>query len=223
VKIKFLCGEEKVFDRLVGANLTGADLHSTNLTNADLFSANLTNANLTGANLTNADLSGANLTNANLTGANLTNANLTGANLHSANLTGANLTNANLYSANLYSANLSYANLTDVDLSAFRILPEKGCFRAFKKILTVQGRKVIEIEIAASAQRVSPLGQRKCRASKVRVIPGQIPDGGWSIYNRDFKYVDGGEVKVDDFDPDVRVTCTRGIHFFLTRAEAEAY
>lgn len=31
------------------------------------------------------------------------------------------------------------------------------------------------------------------------------------------------EGRPDKFDPDVRVECSHGIHFFLTREEAETY
>lgn len=37
------------------------------------------------------------------------------------------------------------------------------------------------------------------------------------------KYRVGDIVTVDDFDDDVRVHCSRGVHFFITRAEAEAW
>jgi len=38
------------------------------------------------------------------------------------------------------------------------------------------------------------------------------------------KFLDvSGLVKPDSFDPDPRVECSHGIHFFMTRKEAEAY
>jgi hypothetical protein len=36
-------------------------------------------------------------------------------------------------------------------------------------------------------------------------------------------YVVGETVVADKYDPNPRVECSGGIHFFMTRAEAEAY
>ena len=138
------------------------------------------------------------------------------ANLRGANLRGADLRGANLRDANLQNANLRGADLQDCKLPHYQICPEKGFFRAYKKVVTPTGPQVIELEIAQSAARVTPIGERKCRASKARVIPGQIPQGACSRQYHSFTYVE-----VQDFDPDPRVSCTRGIHFFMTRAEAE--
>ncbi len=169
-----------------------------------------------------ATLSGADLRNANLRGADLGNANLGYANLRYANLRGANLRGADLGNANLSGAYLTGANLTGTILPHFQICPEVGFFRAFKKVNSVGGgTHVIEIEIARSALRTSSLIGRKCRASRVRVIPGQKP--GFSFHDPNFKYEPGKEVFVEDFDGDIRVECTRGIHFYMTKREAAEY
>jgi hypothetical protein len=36
-------------------------------------------------------------------------------------------------------------------------------------------------------------------------------------------YQEGKVTKPDSFDPDFRVECSHGIHFFITRQEAEDY
>lgn len=38
-----------------------------------------------------------------------------------------------------------------------------------------------------------------------------------------FHYKAGETVKPDSFDPNPLVECSYGIHFFITRSEAEAY
>lgn len=52
-------------------------------------------------------------------------------------------------------------------------------------------------------------------------------DGGLSSvtsnYDKTFIYEIGKTVKVDDFDDDRWNECSTGIHFFLTREEAESY
>ena len=187
---------------------TGAVLHTTE--GASLWGANLEGANLWGANLRGANLEGANLEGANLRGANLRGANLRGANLEGANLRGANLEGANLWGANLEGATLPH----------FFICPAEGAFIAYK---AVRGG-VLTVEIPADARRTSSLVGRKCRASALRVVSG--PEGAteWqSKHDPEFVYRLGETATVADFDDDIRVECTTGLHFFVTRREAEEY
>ena len=160
-----------------------------------------------------ADLRGVNLYEADLYGANLREANLYGANLRGANLYGANLYGANLYGADLYGADLYGAELPD-----FQITPSEGSFVAWKK--TTVG--VIKILIPEDAQRTSSLVGRKCRASHVHVIDGPGCGGGSPTY-AGMLYDEGTVVYADKYDDDIRVECTHGIHFFMTKAEAEAW
>ena len=37
------------------------------------------------------------------------------------------------------------------------------------------------------------------------------------------EYTAGHYVEADSFDPDIRVECTHGIHFFMTKKEAEQW
>jgi len=214
---------------LTRANLTRAYLTDADLTRAYLTDADLTDADLTDANLTDADLTDADLTDADLTDADLTDADLTRANLTDADLTRANLTRANLTRANLTRANLTRAYLTDAifdettRLPDFQICPEKGAFIAWKKV----SGAVLELQIPASAKRTSSLVGRKCRASKAKVIkaydcePGQTQFQ--SKHNPDFIWTVGKTHEVEDFNDDIRIECAPGLHFFITRKEAENY
>jgi hypothetical protein len=201
---------------LEGANLRGANLRGANLQGANLRGANLYGANLEGANLEGADLSYANLRSANLRSANLQGADLEGANLLCATLWSADLQGANLRITHLLGANLQAADLTRARLPHFQICPERGSFIAWKK--TKNG--VIKIRILKDAKRVTSLVSRKVRASKVKVLSG---NAGPSMHDPRFVYEIGKVLEVPDFDDDIRVECTRGIHFFMTRAEAEEY
>ena len=182
-------------------------------------------ANLRGANLVNADLRGANLASANLEGANLRSANLRGADLKSADLEGAYLASADLRDADLRDANLVGANLVGANLPAFSICPTEGAFIAFKKAEGV----VLKLQILEGAARVSSLVGRKCRASAVRVLAAWI-DGKWdssprplrSTHDSQFVYCVGTDVSAT-LDSDIRVECTKGIHFFMTFEEARDY
>ena len=238
---------------LTDANLTGANLYDANLTDADLSYANLSSADLSYTNLSGADLSytnlsdadlsdailyGVNLTRANLRGANLIVANLRGANLRGADLThtilsGAYLTNANLIVANLRGANLRGANLTHATLIGANltdtILDEKEQYRkgvmltepmtGYKK--AYEG-KIITLEIPIGA-KVFSINNNKRRTNKVKVIDMQGETELSSIHDIDFKYRVGDEIEIADFDERYNIECGEGIHFFLTREEAEKY
>ncbi len=186
------------------ANLYGADLYGANL-----YSANLRSANLSGANLSSANLYGANLRSANLRGANLYGADLRGADLSSADLRGADLRGANLRGANLYGANMTNAKLPHFQIAS-------GDITGWKKLAN---GVVCELLIPAEAKRTASLIGSKCRAEYAVVISGS----GNSIHNYEFSYAVGATVTPDKYDDDIRIECTSGIHFFVTREEAEEY
>jgi hypothetical protein len=214
-----LCVEAAIQSQanLSGANLSQANLSGANLSGADLYGANLYGANLYGANLSGADLYGANLYGANLYGANLSGAdlsraNLYGANLYGANLSGADLSRANLYGANLYGANLSGAQNADLVIARTRILPD-GDIVGWKKLAN---GTVAELLIPHDSRRSHAFG-RKCRAEYVVVIDGE----GESIYDKSVKYSPGEVVRCHKWDENWQNECGGGIHFYLTKIEAE--
>ena len=188
-----------------------ADLRDADLRDADLRGANLRGADLRGANLRGADLRGANLR-----GADLRSADLRYANLYGADLRGANLSSADLSSANLRDADLRDADLTSSKLPKFQITPKGYTIYGFKK---VSGGKVITLLIPAEANRTASLVGRKCRAEYVIVVGGE----GVSKHDGKTEYKVGQTVYPDKYDPDIRVECTSGIHFFLTPEEAQEY
>jgi hypothetical protein len=75
---------------------------------------------------------------------------------------------------------------------------------------------VIALTIPAEAKRTSSLVGRKCRAEFV------IPMGSGTS-RRGGVYVEGEVFRPDSYDADIRVECTNGVHFFITRREAEEY
>jgi hypothetical protein len=102
------------------------------------------------------------------------------------------------------------------------IVPEEGSFIGFKSIDTPNGKKVIKLLIPENAKRVGGTIGRKCRAEFVRVLEDVC---GWSTHNREFKYnyKSGDMIYPDSFNSDITQECTNGIHFFITRKEAEEY
>ena len=187
------------------ANLGYADLRS-----ADLRSANLRSANLRYADLRSADLGYANLRSANL---------------RSANLRYADLRSANLGSANLRSANLRYADLRSAKNSKLavamtRILPD-GDIIGWKKC---NDNVIVKLLIPAKAKRSHAFG-RKCRAEYAEVLKlcKTRKKEATSTYSRSFKYKVGEIVRPDKWDDDFTNECSGGIHFYITKEEAEAH
>ncbi len=188
-------------------------------------------ADLRGADLRRADLSRAYLNKADLSGAYLNKADLSGADLRGADLSRAYLSEANLSEADLTEADLRGANLTGADLTGAKNLffplacPDTGEFTAWKKCT---GGTNVQLLIPADAKRSSATG-RKCRASKAVVVAvydkdGNEIDSAVSKYYNTFVYRTGETVEpVNGFDDNRWNECASGIHFFITREEAENY
>jgi hypothetical protein len=186
-----------------------------NLYGANLYGANLRDANLQGANLRDADLR-----NAYLQGANLLGANLLGANLLGANLRGADLLGANLLGADLLGANLQEVKNAELVFAQTSIVPQTGGFQGWK---LCQNGVIIRLRIPAKALRSNATG-RKCRASEALVLEVIGAEVGISKYDASFLYKKGEVVKPREmFDTNRWNECGSGIHFFLTRIEAENY
>ena len=209
------------------ADLRGADLRRAILRKADLSGADLSEADLWGAylweaNLSGADMSGADLRGASLHGADLRRAILRGAYLRGADLRGAILSGADMSGAILREADLSGADLRevkDLDLSIFTICPEEGSFIGWKKL---SHGVIAKLEILG--RRVNATWSRKCRAESVKVLAlfGQgDPVEGVGLYNSAFVYRVGETVRADSFDDSPFIECSHGIHFYITRQEAE--
>ncbi len=158
--------------------------------------------------------------------ANLSSANLRYADLRYANLSSANLSSANLSSANLRYANLSYAKNSELAVALTRILPE-GEIIGWKKA----NGTLVKLKIPADAKRSHAFG-RKCRAEFA------IDIGHWDIkgvalppehealtnaHGPETKYRYGETIRPDSFDDDWTNECSHGVHFFITRLEAEQW
>ena len=182
----------------------------------------LNEANLNEANLRGANLSGANLYGADLYGANLTEANLYGANLYRANLNEANLNEANLNEANLSGVRLDGDTNIDIKSLAFAktlFLPE-GDIIGYKKC---RNNIIVKLLIPKEAKR-SHAFSRKCRAEYAQVLEIFNAEIATSQYDSNFTYRVGDIVEPElPFSKDWFNECESGIHFFITRIEAENY
>ena len=184
-------------------------------------------ADLRDAYLRGAYLRGADLRDAYLRGADLRGAYLRDANLRGANLRGANLQDADLRGANLQDADLRGANLRGANLAQYKICPE-GEIIGWKKC---RDNRIVKLLIPTTARRVNAIGSRKCRAEFAKVLDIlQISKGVWrsvneaiGLHDSSFVYRVGEMALPKGFDPSITVECGEGIHFFITRAEAEEW
>ena len=203
-KVLFEYEKEKntLKDTLNEANLRGADLREADLRGADLYGANLHGADLRGANLRGADLRGADL--------------------READLRGADLREVSLYEANLCGASLDKDTKIDTKSLAFaktRFLPE-GDIIGYKKC---RNNIIVKLLIPKEAKRSHAFG-RKCRAEYAKVLEIFDAEIATSQHNIDFTYKVGDIVEPElPFSEDWFSECESGIHFFITRIEAENY
>ena len=196
--------DNTVKQTLLEAIKSGADLSRANLSGAYLSRANLSGAYLSGADLSSADLYGAYLSGAYLSGAYLSGADLSGANLSGANLSG---------------AYLSGADLELIYKKQFCIVPE-GDIIGWKKL---QNGIIAKLLIPKEAKRTNSVIGRKCRAEFITVL--ELFGEGIAVDKHTGKvlYKVGETVRPDKYDDSLTTECTNGIHFFVTREEAEAY
>ena len=150
-------------------------------------------------------------------------ANLSEANLRGANLRGANLREADLRWADLREADLHEADLRGADLPSFQI-PQEGSLIVWK---AVRGG-IAKLEVPADARRTACLINRKCRAEFVRTLAIVMSDGSGADvaagrHDKSTIYTVGEVTRPDSYNDDPRLDCTNGIHFFLTKEEAQEW
>lgn len=122
-------------------------------------------------------------------------------------------------------------NTGDECFSAASIVPECGSFIGWKKCFVSASNKtpvIVKLEILEDSKRSSGT-ERKCRCEEAKVISITSMDGetnydvAYSFFDMGFAYRVGYTVKSDSFNDNRFETCSNGIHFFLTRQEAENY
>ena len=146
---------------------------------------------------------------------------LQGADLRGADLQGADLQGAYLQGAYLQGADLQGAKDSDLVIAQTRILPE-GDLIGYKKC---KDGIIVRLLIPKEAKRSSAFG-RKCRAEYAQVLEIYGADIAHSNYPHDdsLPYKVGDTVRPSKpFDENWVEECSTGIHFFITKLEAEKY
>jgi hypothetical protein len=219
------------------------------LANMDLSGVDLAYANFSGAHLKNINLSGGRITCANFTGAVLIDCNLTNAeachalfdraSIHDTSFAGVDLTDASFHEAHLrgidfYGASLTGGNFIGAEfdrilafppseLSGLSILPEEGPVIGWKKAQApyYNNTCLVKLRIPAKAGRVNY--GRSCRGARAFVLDIVGAPYGVSFCSDPLViYRPGATVKAKDFSCDPLAEGP-GIHFFLTRKEAEDF
>ena len=118
--------------------------------------------------------------------------------------------------AYLSRANLSRAESADLVIARTRILSD-GDLIGWKKCLN---GVIVKLKIPASAKRSNAFG-RKCRAEFAELLEIFGAEIAKSQHNNSFEYRVGETVKPHSWDDNWMEECSGGIHFYITRIEAE--
>lgn len=131
----------------------------------------------------------------------------------------------NLSGSDLRGSNLSGSkNIPPLVIARTRILPA-GTLVGYKKAYdsTTGEAVIVELEIPKDAKRTHAFG-RKCRAEKAIVINMGDCKKAYSSHDSSFTYEIGQTVTPKEpFSEQWTEECASGIHFWITREEAEAY
>ncbi|MBR5426823.1 MAG: pentapeptide repeat-containing protein [Clostridia bacterium] len=236
---------------LTDADLRGARLSHAKACHACFKRADMEQAILTGSVLWESDFEEASLKGAILTAAELCDCDFTAADLSYADLYCANLDytvfrDADLkyarigYAENSFYADFKSADLTGVDFSECPLnegsmegatgfhphmrCPEEGSFVAWKKC---RDNRIVKLRIPETAARTGACVDT-CRASEAAVLDIRDAENGSceeavSCCDRDLIYRKGETVYPEEPFDDRLLTDGSGIHFFLTRTEAELF
>lgn len=151
-------------------------------------------------------------------GENLCEADLRGAHLSWASFDEADLYGAAFRGAGLYGAKFRGTKGAENIIAQTRILPE-GSIIGWKKC---KNNVIVKLRVPEEAKRSHAFG-RTCRAEFVDVLEVFGAEYGVSTYDSKVEYRVGERVYPDSFSDDWTAECESGIHFFITREEAENY
>lgn len=207
------------------AEFRGMDLTGWNLSHVDFALCSFQETILNGV-----DFHDSSVENALFDGCPLRGADFRNANMRTASFRNCDMRECRIEGADLYGAVLEYARLTgihsDENTKWFRLYcPEEGAFLGYKKCV---GDRLVQLLIPADAKRTSAT-RASCRCSRAKVLTiksfdfKENYDEAWSLVDENFVYRRGEWVEVKNFNEDRWMDSTTGIHFWLTREEAEAY
>ena len=220
--------------KLRGANFTKAAASAADFRGADMEEADLSwaciresvfyEAVLEKASLGYATLAGSTFARSNLRKARFVGADIRSADFMDADIEGARFDDAILAGCCLYNARPVCAMDRERAMNGTVITPE-GSIIGWKKCWILGGNGgtcIAKLRIPEAAKRSNATG-RKCRAEYVEVLEVIGAEAGYTDSMKRTEYHPGTVVRADRFDDNRWNECSNGIHFFLTRGEAENY
>ena len=201
------------------------DLTGWNLSNIDFTLSSFQNVKLNKVDFQNSIVENVLFDGSPLHGANFKNANM-----KTASFRYCDMRNCNIENSDLYGAVLEYAKLDGIcyneNTKWFRLrCPETGAFLGYKKCVN---DRMVQLLIPEDAKRSSST-LPSCRCSKAKVLTiksfdfKENFDEAWSLVDENFIYRKGEWVEVKNFNEDRWMDSTTGIHFWMSREEAQAY
>lgn len=224
--------EEALKNRAPGEKISFSECEIWNmdLTNAELSDADFTLSSFQNTKLDGANFENSSVENALFDGCSMKNANFKHANMKTGSFRYCDMRNCNIEDADLFGAVLEYAKLDGIISNEgtkwFRLhCPERGAFLGYKKCVN---NRLVQLLIPADAKRTSAtLPSCRCNKAKVLTIKSfdyqDNYDEAWSLVDENFVYKKGEWVEVKDFNEDRWMDSTTGIHFWMTRKEAQDY
>ena len=148
---------------------------------------------------------------------------LIGSDLRDSNLCGSdlrdnNLCDSDLRGSDLRGSDLSGAKNADLVIARTRILPQ-GSIIGWKKC---NGDVLVKLRVPEEAKRSHAFG-RKCRAEFVDVLEVSNGEVGIAMHDGKTAYRVGERVHCDKWEENWQEECAGGIHFYITKEEAEAH
>ena len=201
------------------AHARGADFRYAQLEKADFCLADLRSAFFIDANAAYAALSEARCAFADFERANLRGAYCARADFRGADFEGSDCRDAIFDEANVRDACFTNANLEGQEafVGSLSILPAGGIIW-WKKCC---GNVIVQLFIPALVARTNATG-RECRAERALVLEVHGAPQGQSFYDPSYIYRPGETIICHGWDENHWNICAGGIHFYITRAEAEA-
>ena len=243
----------KEYLNLSGLDLHNIDLSGLDLRHTILYNTNLRGANLQGSILSHASIHGVDLSYANLDYATCNFTEISHSSLRGATAQHTSFRHTLFNSVDFDNVKINYTDfvysafrqsyITPTGIANFSCATFNQCAMTFAGSLNscgmiidtpIRGYKkcgtngnsptIVTLEIPRGAIVFSINGS-KCRTNKAIVlsIDGDGIDKAYSFYDEEFVYRVGDELVIDDFDLRYNVECGAGIHFFLTKKEAENY
>jgi hypothetical protein len=200
------------------SDLRYSDLRYSDLRYSDLRCSDLRYSDLRDSDLSYSDLRYSDLSDSDLRDSDLRYSDLRYSDLRCSDLRYSDLRCSDLSYSDLRYSDLSGSDLRDRDAARLSITPQ-GDLIGWKKCC---GKVIVKLLIPATAKRSNATG-RKCRAEYVDVL--EVIGSLEAVSNHDGKtrYIAGQRVTCDSWCEDRWQECAGGIHFFITREEAEEY